>query len=63
MVQSGVWERIRNRVEHGDTHVQVQCDLAIKQLLNLDHEATLAILRGEHALTLWPRDAHEDDDD
>jgi hypothetical protein len=62
MVQSGVWDRIRNRVEQGDTHVQVQCDLAIKQLLNLDHQATLAILRGEHALTLWPREEHEDDD-
>lgn len=56
MVQSGVWDRIRNRVEGGDPQVQVQCELAIKQLLNLDHQATLAILRGEHALTLWPRD-------
>ena len=55
--------RIRSRVERGDPQVQVQCDLAIKQLLNLDHEATLAILRGEHALTLWPRDKHEDDED
>jgi hypothetical protein len=63
MVQSGVWDHIRNRVEHGDTQVQVQCDLAIKQLLNLDHQATLAILRGEHALTLWPRDSHEDDEE
>ena len=61
MVQSGVWARIRNRVEHGDTKVAVQCDLAIKQLLNLDHEATMAILRGEHALTLWPRDNADDD--
>jgi hypothetical protein len=63
MVQSGVWDRIRNRVERGDTQVQVQCDLAIKQLLNLDRDATLALLRGEHALTLWPRDAHDEDED
>jgi hypothetical protein len=63
MVQSGVWERIRNRVEPGNPQVQVQCDLAIKQLLNLDHEATLALLRGEHALTLWPRDHKDSDDD
>jgi hypothetical protein len=61
MVQSGVWDHIRNRVEQGDAQVQVQCDLAIKQLLKLDREATLAILRGEHSLTLWPRD-HNDDD-
>jgi hypothetical protein len=59
MVQSGVWDRIRNRVESRDPQVQVQCDLAIKQLLNLDHEATLALLRGEHSLTLWPRDKDE----
>jgi hypothetical protein len=62
MVQSGVWDRIRNRVEKGDVQVGVQCDLAIKQLLNLDHEATLSVLRGEHTLTLWPRETSEDDD-
>ena len=63
MVQSGVWDRIRNRVAAGEPQVQVQCDLAIKQLLNLDHEATLALLRGEHSLTLWPRDHKDLDDD
>jgi hypothetical protein len=63
MVQSGVWDRIRRRVERGDPQVSVQCDLAIKQLLNLDREATLALLRGEHALTLWPRDTHEEEED
>jgi hypothetical protein len=62
MVQSGVWDRIRNRVEGADPQVSVQCDLAIKQLLNLDYQATLAILRGEHALTLWPRDRHADEE-
>jgi hypothetical protein len=62
MVQSGVWDRIRNRVDTGDSQVQTQCDLAIKQLLNLDREATLAILRGEHSLTLWPRDPQEDEE-
>ena len=63
MVQSGVWDHIRGRVEHGDPQVQVQCDLAIKQLLNLDHEATLALLRGEHSLTLWPREKQDEDED
>lgn len=56
LVQSGIWDRIRNRVEQGDPQVGVQCDLAIRQLLNLDREATMAILRGEHCLTLWPRE-------
>jgi hypothetical protein len=55
MVQSGVWDGIRNRVEM-DTNVGVQCDLAMKQLLNLDHEASLSVLRGDHCLTLWPRE-------
>lgn len=63
LMQSGVWDRIRNRVEQGDPQVSVQCDLAIKQLLNLDREATMSILRGDHCLTLWPRDKDEDDDD
>ena len=61
LVQSGVWDRIRGRVEHGDSQVAVQCDIAIKKLLHLDHEATMAILRGEHALTLWPRDNADDE--
>jgi hypothetical protein len=43
--------------------VGVQCDLAIKQLLNLDREATLAVLRGEHCLQLWPRAEEELEED
>jgi len=62
MVQSGVWDRIRNRVEEGESQVSVQCDLAITALLNLDRDATFAVLRGEHCLTLWPRQ-HEDEDE
>lgn len=63
MVQSGVWERIARRVVDEDAQVQVQCDLAIKQLLNLDREATMAVLKGDHCLTLWPRDDGSDLDD
>ena len=62
MVQSGVWDRIRNRVEEGESQVSVQCDLAITALLNLDRDATFAVLRGEHCLTLWPRQPEDDDD-
>jgi hypothetical protein len=62
MVQSGVWDRIRNRVEDGDGQVSVQCDLALKELLNLDRDATFAVLRGEHCLTLWPRQPDELDE-
>jgi hypothetical protein len=64
MVQSGVWDRIRGRVEDGsESQVSVQCDLAIKALLNLDRDATFAVLRGEHCLTLWPRQPEEDGED
>jgi hypothetical protein len=62
MVESGVWDNIRRRVA-SDPNVSVQCDLAIKQLLNLDRDAVLAILRGEHALTLWPRGNKDEDED
>jgi len=63
MVQSGVWDRIRNRVEEGESQVSVQCDLAITALLNLDRDATFAVLRGEHCLTLWPRQPEDEDED
>ncbi len=61
MVQSGIWDRIRRTVgAEYDTEVSVQCDLAIKQLHNLDRETTFALLKGEHCLTLWP--PQEDDE-
>jgi len=61
MVQSGIWDRIRGRVgADSDPDVAVQCDLAIRQLLNLDRQATFALLKGEHCLTLWPRQAEGD---
>jgi len=61
MVQSGIWDRIRRRVgAETDPEVAVQCDLAIRQLMNLDKEATLALLKGENCLTLWPRQAETD---
>ena len=55
MVQSGIWDRIRRAAgAEYNNEVSVQCDLAIKQLHNLDREATFALLKGEHCLTLWP---------
>jgi len=62
MLQSGIWDRIRRRVDADlNSEVSVQCDLAIKQLLNLDREATFALLKGEHCLTLWPQQPEEDE--
>jgi hypothetical protein len=64
MVQSGIWDRIRRRVDAElSAEVSVQCDLAIKQLLNLDREATYALLKGEHCLTLWPQQPEDGEDD
>ena len=62
MLQSGIWDRIRRRVDADlNSEVSVQCDLAIKQLLNLDREATFALLKGEHCLTLWPQQPEDDE--
>jgi hypothetical protein len=56
LVQSGVWDRICARVGAAlETEVRGQCDLALRQLQNLDMSATKAILRGERSVNLWPR--------
>jgi hypothetical protein len=60
--QSGTWERICQRVgAEYDATVQTQCEIALKQLYNLDHEAVMAIMRGENCLTLWPRQPEDED--
>jgi hypothetical protein len=61
LVQSGVWGRICARVGAAlETDVRAQCDLALRQLQNLDTSATQAILQGERTLDLWPRtEVHE----
>jgi hypothetical protein len=60
MVESGVWERICRRAgaEH-EPEVAVQCELALKQLQNLDREAALSALRGERCVTLWPQETSD----
>ncbi len=56
LVQSGVWDRICVRVAAtSKAEVSIQCDLALRQLQNLDAAATQAILKGENSLDLWPR--------
>jgi hypothetical protein len=52
---SGIWERIERKAGASqETEVSVQCDLALRQLENLDREAVMAVLRGERCITLWP---------
>lgn len=60
MVESGIWDQIVRRVVGDyDPAVRVQCEVAIGKLRQLEHDAMIAVLRGDNCLTLWPRD--EDD--
>ena len=56
LVESNVWDQIRHRVcADIDPEVRAQCDLALKQMQNLEVSASQALLRGEQCFTLWPR--------
>jgi hypothetical protein len=56
LVESAVWDRILHRVGADiNPVIRVQCDLALKQIQNLDESASQALLRGEQCFTLWPR--------
>lgn len=55
LVQSALWEHVRRRVSADiEPEVRLQCDLALKQLQNLELSATRALLKGKDCLTLWP---------
>jgi hypothetical protein len=57
LVDAGIWERILRRVAaESDPTVQAQCELALKQLLNLDHAASIAAIKGENFVNLYPRE-------
>jgi hypothetical protein len=59
--ESGVWETIGRRVNSTrNQEVSMQCELALKQLENLDTEAAMAILKGERCITLWPQEDEQD---
>lgn len=58
LVKSGIWDMIRRKVgAEFDPEVDVQCRLALTQLENLDKQASLAAIRGDNYLTLWPQEA------
>ena len=62
MVETGVWDQIVRRVVGDyDPAVKSQCEVAIRQLQNLEREAMLAVLRGENVITLWPREEEATD--
>jgi hypothetical protein len=52
--ESGVWERVRNRVT--STHfagARETCDDALRDLLAREHTATVEAIKGAHYQTLW----------
>jgi hypothetical protein len=56
LLESGVWDLFRDKVSAAaDRHVEAQCNLALARLQELDREATLALIKGEHSTTLWPQ--------
>jgi hypothetical protein len=60
MQETGVWDRIRRQVNADtDLSIDAQCEQALRELQNLDMQATLAVLRGERCLTLWPREENQ----
>jgi hypothetical protein len=60
LVESGIWDRILHRVgAEYDPAVQTQCELALRHLFNLDHEASLAAIKGDNFVTLFPAESGE----
>jgi hypothetical protein len=57
MQETGIWDQIVRRVVGDyDPAVRVQCELALTKLQQLEHQAMMAVLRGDNCLTLWPRE-------
>lgn len=56
LVKSGVWDRIRDKAGAViEAEVRAECDLALRQIQNLETSAMQALLKGERCLDLWPR--------
>ncbi|MPZ50309.1 MAG: hypothetical protein GEU75_13595 [Dehalococcoidia bacterium] len=57
LIDSGIWDRIQRRAGADlDPEVKVQCELALKQLHDLDFEAAIAAIKGDNCVTLYPRE-------
>jgi hypothetical protein len=55
LVDSGVWARILGQVgAQSDIKVQVQCEVALKELFELDRDAAVAAIKGDNFVTLYP---------
>ena len=56
LVESGIWERIRGRVNAAVAEdVQQACEFALDQLRELELQAMLDAISGVRHVTLWPR--------
>jgi hypothetical protein len=61
LVDSGLWEQVERRVRAGDDiDTKTQCEIAIKELHDLELEAVIAAIRGDNYATLYPREIDED---
>jgi hypothetical protein len=57
LVQSALWEHVCRRVSADiEPEVRLQCDLALKQLQNLELSANQEMLKGKDCFTLWRRE-------
>jgi len=55
LVDSGVWSRILGLVgAEFSPEVQVQCEASLKEVIELDHDAAIAAIKGENFVTLYP---------
>ena len=56
LVESGVWDMLRDKVgAASDPNIDTQCAIALSRLHDLDHAATLSLIKGERCTTLWPQ--------
>ena len=57
LVESGVWDRILDRVrESGDRDAVKTCEAALKELRRVERNELVAAITGQNHHTLWSRD-------
>ena len=60
LIDSGIWERILNRVDAAaDPTVSAQCEAAMVRLQRLDHQASIAAITGDDFVTLYPQESRD----
>lgn len=61
LVESGVWDRIVERLgESGDPEAVAACEAALDELRRLERDELVAAITGQGYHTLWPQDANSE---